>query len=243
MLRAADVPDLSAAALAPALVGLPPPGVVLALERSDDDALEARAARAGILPYAPALHPRRRADFLAGRLAARAALQQLGAPSPAVGRHGAAPAWPPGYCGSISHGAGRAVAIAATAPPWRALGVDVQACIGADRMRALRHALTLDEARACERDADPWAWTRAWAAKEAAYKCAAALGADPVLQELRPSWHDAARGTLALHIGGETLRLALASRIAAERMWVVASLDGGADDTARPHQSPAAGFE
>jgi hypothetical protein len=120
--------------------------------------------------------------------------------------------------------------------------VDVQTRIGADRMRALRHALSGDEAHACERDADPWAWTRAWAAKEAAYKCVAALGADPALQDLLPVWHDAVRGTLVLRIGGETLRIGLASRVAAELIWVVASLAVEADDPARAPQSSPAGL-
>jgi 4'-phosphopantetheinyl transferase EntD len=243
MHRAVDVTAFPTDTVARELACLLPPGVALALECSDDDTLEAQAVRAGIGPCAEARHPRRRADFLAGRLAARAALQQLGAPSLAVGRRGTAPVWPAGYCGSISHSAGRAVAIAAAAPPWRALGVDVQTRIGVDRMRALRHALSGDEARACERDADPWAWTRAWAAKEAAYKCVAALGADPALQDLLPAWHDAARGTLVVCIGGETLRIGLASRVAAELIWVVASLAVAADDAARAPQSSPAGLE
>lgn len=77
--------------------------------------------------------PKRRAEHLAGRLCAREALRQrmglpIGQVPPAPGRlPDGGPEWPEGLTGSISHGAGWAVAVAAHAVQWRGLGVDVEA--------------------------------------------------------------------------------------------------------------------
>ncbi len=200
-----------------------PTGVVLAVERTDDLDLAHRAATVGIVAYADDLHPRRHSDYLAGRLAARSALQQLGAQALVVGRDGDAPIWPKGFCGSISHSAGLAVAIAAASPPWRALGIDIEACIGANRLRALRFALSADERRACDDSPDEWASTRAWAAKEAAFKCSAALGANPTMQDLEPQWPDAERGFVDAQVGDASIRIELVSAVTDELMWVIAS--------------------
>lgn len=67
--------------------------------------------------------PRRRAEFLAGRLCAMLALRAIGAP-PEVGRAGRAPVWPAGATGSIAHAGGRAIAVAARRPAR--LGVDCE---------------------------------------------------------------------------------------------------------------------
>lgn len=70
--------------------------------------------------------PRRRAEFAAGRQAAREALSRLcgyGGPVPSGGDR--APVWPPGVVGSISHDEGLAVAAVARSSEVSSLGLDV----------------------------------------------------------------------------------------------------------------------
>ena len=198
--------------------------VALAVEPLAADDLEARAASADIVAFRDDLLPGRRREYLAGRLAARASLQELQAQSLTVGRNGLLPQWPSGFCGSISHGAGLAVAIAGHAPQWRALGIDIEPAIAADRRPSLRYALTTDEMHACEQAADADLWTRTWAAKEAAYKCCGALGADPLLRSLVAVWTDASHGHMVLTIDGKTLHVELRSRVAGAVVWVAAGI-------------------
>jgi len=71
--------------------------------------------------------PARRAEFAAGRRAARAALAALGRPETAipVGRH-RAPVWPEGVSGAITHD--RSVALAAVIPSTAGtIGIDLTA--------------------------------------------------------------------------------------------------------------------
>ncbi|MCJ0877521.1 4'-phosphopantetheinyl transferase superfamily protein [Pseudomonas sp. JI-2] len=77
---------------------------------------------------------KRQAEFLAGRLCAREALQSLtGTPYvPTVGED-RAPQWPRGVVGSITHGAGWAGAIAARSEHWRGLGLDVERLLSSER--------------------------------------------------------------------------------------------------------------
>lgn len=73
--------------------------------------------------------PRRRAEFAAGRAAARAALAQLGEPPEAIPAGlDRAPIWPRGVVGSISHAGAVAIAVAARIADSgiAALGVDVE---------------------------------------------------------------------------------------------------------------------
>ncbi len=69
--------------------------------------------------------PRRR-DFLAGRLAARRALALAGLPVGEIPADGRRPVFPEGSVGSISHSGGLAVALAAPAARFRALGCDLE---------------------------------------------------------------------------------------------------------------------
>ncbi|MND53723.1 4'-phosphopantetheinyl transferase Npt [compost metagenome] len=82
---------------------------------------------------------KRQAEFLAGRLCARAALLDLtGRPDvPALGED-RAPVWPAGVVGSISHSHGLASALVADGRQWRGLGLDLEEPLTADR--ALRLA-------------------------------------------------------------------------------------------------------
>ncbi len=68
--------------------------------------------------------PARRAEFIAGRLAARQALARLGHHVVAIPADTSrAPVWPQGLAGSITHGAGIAIAVARLGEP---LGIDIE---------------------------------------------------------------------------------------------------------------------
>lgn len=200
-----------------------PAGIRLAIERIDAADVQARAASAGIRAYAENLVPKRRLEYLAGRLAARAALQSVGAADPIIGNHDGAPVWPSGYCGSISHSAGLAVAVAACSRDWRSLGIDIEAHFPAHRARILQKAMGADEFGAAQASTDPWVWTRAWAAKEAAWKCLSALGADLAFEALVPRWTSSGRGELRALVDGAVIHLDLCCRIDGDLMWVIAS--------------------
>ncbi len=81
---------------------------------------------------------KRQAEFLAGRLCARAALRQLdGTDSvPAIGED-RAPIWPDHVTGSITHGGGRAAAIVAPKRHWQGLGMDLEDLLSRERAERL----------------------------------------------------------------------------------------------------------
>ncbi|WP_224791332.1 4'-phosphopantetheinyl transferase family protein [Pseudomonas fluorescens] len=81
---------------------------------------------------------KRQAEFLAGRICARAALQQLEGSSvvPAIGDD-RAPVWPAHICGSITHSTGRAAAIVAQKSHWRGLGMDLENLLNPERAERL----------------------------------------------------------------------------------------------------------
>ena len=106
------MPDLAAA-----LRDLLPEGVALGLPGTGDLPLE---------DPGPAV-PTRRAEFAAGRAAARAAMAALGLPpAPIPMGEDRAPVWPAGVTGSISHCAGACLAVAGLTERWGGLGVDVE---------------------------------------------------------------------------------------------------------------------
>ncbi|MBK4215967.1 4'-phosphopantetheinyl transferase superfamily protein [Paracoccus caeni] len=121
--------------------------------------------------------PKRRSEFLAGRLCALLALQELGVHGP-IERTGRAPVWPSGAVGSISHHAGRAVAVVSRQMP--ALGLDCEPLMSAETLAEIGH-LVMDDA---ERALRPEGWdaqrfgTVVFSAKEAAYKAISARLAD-----------------------------------------------------------------
>ncbi|MFJ2323266.1 4'-phosphopantetheinyl transferase [Pseudomonas sp. NPDC087817] len=81
---------------------------------------------------------KRQAEFLAGRICARAALQQLEGTTvvPAIGED-RAPVWPAHICGSITHSTGRAAAIVANKQHWRGLGMDLENLLNTERAERL----------------------------------------------------------------------------------------------------------
>lgn len=94
--------------------------------------------------HAATLHPRRRSTWVAGRLALRAALTEIGATSgPILPNDRGAPMLPPGIVGSISHKRLLAVGLAARESGWT-VGVDVeQRHLG--KQDIARHVLTAAE--------------------------------------------------------------------------------------------------
>lgn len=81
---------------------------------------------------------KRQAEFLAGRLCARAALAQLGLPQVDIPiGEDRAPVWPQGVTGAITHGQGWAAAIVAPAGYQRGLGLDVETLLEPDRAQRL----------------------------------------------------------------------------------------------------------
>ncbi|PRA21801.1 4'-phosphopantetheinyl transferase family protein [Pseudomonas poae] len=90
---------------------------------------------------------KRQAEFLAGRLCARAALQQLDHLDfiPAIGED-RAPVWPGHISGSITHSTGHAAAIVGHKAQWRGLGMDLENVLSLERAERLAgEILTVDE--------------------------------------------------------------------------------------------------
>ncbi|MGW2366026.1 4'-phosphopantetheinyl transferase superfamily protein [Streptomyces sp. NPDC001667] len=80
----------------------------------------------GEAELASAMPGLRRRDFLAGRRAARQALALAGLPVAEILADGRRPVFPDGCVGTISHSGGLAVALAAPASRFRALGCDLE---------------------------------------------------------------------------------------------------------------------
>jgi 4'-phosphopantetheinyl transferase EntD len=115
---------------------------------------------------------RRRDEFRSGRACARRALAELGCPPsslPADPRR--LPAWPAGFLGSISHGAGICVAQAARSDDFLGLGIDVEASDALDTDLVATISCP-DEWPSIARGAasDRVAATLCFSAKEAVYK-------------------------------------------------------------------------
>jgi 4'-phosphopantetheinyl transferase EntD len=118
---------------------------------------------------------KRRAEFLAGRWAARAALSALGVDATPGRNEDGSPRWPEHTVGSITHGAERALCAVARSSDVRSLGIDAERLMShtasaelraricaADELTILREALGRPEHHGV---------TFAFSAKESLYKC------------------------------------------------------------------------
>jgi 4'-phosphopantetheinyl transferase EntD len=77
--------------------------------------------------YAETCHPKRAAEFRAGRACALRALSALGTPLRALGRgEDRLPVWPAGYRGSITHCGGLCLAVVSRLGATRRLGCDAE---------------------------------------------------------------------------------------------------------------------
>lgn len=112
----------------------------------------------------------RRAEFLAGRLAAAEAMRRLDMePGGVLGRTpDGAPVWPEGVTGSISHHSG--VACAVVSADARGVGVDIAPLLAESQLRAVTRRCLVDPER------ERWQSARevavVFAAKETIYKAA-----------------------------------------------------------------------
>lgn len=156
--------------------------------------------------------PKRRAEFAAGRRAARAALAQLGLPAQAIPQGpDRAPRWPAGVTGSISHCDGLCVAVASVSGP--ALGVDIEPAtpLAADLMDLV--CTPSEQAWAAIQPDPGLAAKQVFSAKEACYKAQYPLtgqliGFDALTLTIAPDGSFTARSALPLP------RLTGATRIA-----------------------------
>ncbi|RYZ05022.1 MAG: 4'-phosphopantetheinyl transferase superfamily protein [Myxococcales bacterium] len=117
---------------------------------------------------------KRRAEYMAGRYAARRALAGLGIDGAPGRDERGCPVWPSGIAGSITHGASRAFSAVARASDVLGVGIDAEQLMSA---RAKDELL----ARICDADErtiltklhapEPALVTFAFSAKESLYKC------------------------------------------------------------------------
>lgn len=142
---------------------------------------------------------RRRAEFAAGRDAARKVMVALGLPAVGVGQGvEGEPVFPAGLCGSISHTSTHAVALIGLAADYCSVGVDVDDArpLGDAaatevtwevEVQRIQRALGLTDRAAAQ--------NFAFSAKEAIYKCQFPLTRDAGLRahqaRLLTSWHQA----------------------------------------------------
>jgi len=93
---------------------------------------------------------KRQAEFLAGRMCARAALEHLtGVPEvPGMGDD-RAPRWPEGICGSITHNTHRAFALVASSSRFLSVGIDVETCLDASMLDGIANEILTESE--CER--------------------------------------------------------------------------------------------
>lgn len=96
--------------------------------------------RAGIVPSASLQRSvaKRQAEYLAGRVCARAALQRLDGRDYVPATHeDRSPIWPAGIHGSITHGQGWAAAVVAAEGSCQGLGLDQEALLDDERAERL----------------------------------------------------------------------------------------------------------
>ncbi|NMY06627.1 4'-phosphopantetheinyl transferase superfamily protein [Pseudomonas sp. WS 5059] len=126
------------------------PGTVFLSTRFEPKLLEAGDFQRCAVPPPASIQrsvAKRQAEFLAGRLCARSALQRLDGLDciPAIGED-RAPVWPAHISGSITHSAGHAAAIVGHKAQWRGLGMDLENLLPLERAERLAgEILTADE--------------------------------------------------------------------------------------------------
>lgn len=153
----------------------PLPGAVLVSCAFDPGRLAADDfQRAGIEP-SPRLQrsvAKRQAEYLAGRVCARAALQRLDGRDHVPGTHeDRSPIWPAGIHGSITHGKGWAAAVVAAQDSCRGLGLDQEALLDDERAeRLMGEILTQAELERLDRSQLGLAVTLTFSLKESLFK-------------------------------------------------------------------------
>ena len=141
---------------------------------------ESRPAAGPLPPEVARSVPKRQAEFVAGRACAREALADAGCASGREVPIGPlrAPLWPAGFVGSITHAAGVAAAVVAPASLAESLGIDLEVIVSAEQAASLRASVARDDELArisAAAEGARVAFTTAFAAKEALFKCVAPL--------------------------------------------------------------------
>ena len=117
---------------------------------------------------------KRRAEFLAGRWAARTALASLGLEGIPGRNEDGSPRWPAHVVGSISHGAERALCAVARESEVRSLGIDVERLMGPEtKVELIRRICSVEELSVLGGLGAPehHLVSLAFSAKESLYKC------------------------------------------------------------------------
>ena len=146
----------------------------------------------------------RRADFSSGRRVARLALERLGFDD-TIERVDRRPVWPDGAVGSITHAAGRAIAIVAQAASYRGIGIDLEA------LDSVSEEVTERIAARRERPDCDGGGALVFSAKESIYKAV-----NPIVGEYLPfravevRWDLAARSFTAKTLEDRPSRMAVA---------------------------------
>ncbi|MFJ4158032.1 4'-phosphopantetheinyl transferase [Pseudomonas sp. NPDC089752] len=153
----------------------PLPGAVLVSCAFDPRRLAADDfQRAGIAPTASLQRSvaKRQAEYLAGRVCARAALQRLDGRDYVPGSHeDRSPIWPTGIHGSITHGKGWAAAVVAAESNCRGLGLDQETLLDEERAeRLMGEILTPPELERLDRTQLALAVTLTFSLKESLFK-------------------------------------------------------------------------
>lgn len=120
---------------------VPLPGTVFLSTRFDPALLNVGDFQRSAVPPPASIQrsvAKRQAEFLAGRLCAREALQRLDNLDciPAIGED-RAPIWPGHISGSITHSTGHAAAIVGHKTHWRGLGMDLENLLTLERAERL----------------------------------------------------------------------------------------------------------
>ncbi|MDF0729138.1 4'-phosphopantetheinyl transferase superfamily protein [Pseudomonas entomophila] len=115
---------------------------------------------------------KRQAEYLAGRVCARAALQRLDGRDYVPGTHeDRSPIWPAGIRGSITHGQGWAAAVVAAEGRCAGLGLDQESLLDAERAERLAgEILTPAELQRLDRAQVGLAVTLTFSLKESLFK-------------------------------------------------------------------------
>jgi 4'-phosphopantetheinyl transferase EntD len=118
---------------------------------------------------------KRRAEFMAGRWAARQALAALGIDATPGRNEDGSPRWPPNTVGSITHGADRALCAVARDKDVRSLGIDAERLMNDTASVELRARICAEDElsilRRCLDQPEHHGVTFAFSAKESLYKC------------------------------------------------------------------------
>ncbi len=163
--------------LRPPLLALPPSVRAVGYAVDDHDAVVSLLSELSPpgMPQGAVL--KRRAEFLAGRLAARHALESLGIGSQTGPgrRDDGSPSWPEPAVGSITHGAGRALCAVARRSDFRSLGIDAERLLDEAAKEELLSRICTDAERGVLAQglplSEPQRVSVAFSAKESLFKC------------------------------------------------------------------------